>query len=58
MEEKRPTVTTVKRGNTIETVIEGNSPQLMELCDKLRAAKMQKQKELRDRKCCAINITL
>lgn len=58
MEEKMCVVTTVRRGNTIETVIESNSPKLKEFCDKLRVAKMQRQEELRRKQHCAINVTL
>ncbi len=58
MDEKKCVVKTIRRGNVIETVIESNSPKLDELCDKLRASKMQKLEKLRSMESCAVNIQL
>lgn len=42
MKEKKCTITTIRRGNVTETVIESDSPRLNAFCKALRGAKAEK----------------
>lgn len=55
---KKCIITTTKRGNVTETVIESNSPELKTFFDKMRVSKTEKQARLRSVDQCNVIIKL